>query len=264
MPALHELQVAFRDTLLSGTVAPGVECIRHDGLDCARRIGIYRNNVFSNLRGALGTLFPVVERLVGEEFFAYAAEEYIRRYPSPAGDLNRFGAQLPEFLAAFEPAAALAYLPDTARLEWLAHGVYHAADHAALDVGRLAAVPPEHYDELCFALHPACALLASPYPVHHIWHTNQPDYNGEACVNLDSGSVCLLVERRAQRVELQVLGAGEWALLQAVAAGQSFGAACDAALAANADFDLERVLARLIGQSTVVDFRLPDAQRTQT
>ena len=252
MSNLHELQRLFRDAILDDKLTPLTHWISEP--DPARRLGIYRNNVFTNLRETLRTLYPVVGRLVGTEFFAYTATHYIQRYPSPAGDLNCFGAQLADFLADFEPVSGLPYLPDTARLEWYAHQVYHGTEHPPLHPEQLANVSSDHYEALYFSLHPASRLFASTYPVHRIWQVNQEGYNGDQQINLDSDEVCLLIERRDRQIELQVLGQGEWALLQAISKNQSLASATDAACTAEPDFDLVNSLSRLVAQSTLVAF----------
>lgn len=252
MPGLRELQRLFRDALLTGAETPLAVYIRQT--DPSRRLGIYRNTVFTNLGETLRTLYPVIERLVGTDFFDHIAEHYIRRYPSPAGDLNRFGMQLADFLAGFEPASALAYLPDSARLEWLIHQSHHAAGHPPLDPKRLAAVSEAGYEALRFTLHPTARLFACAYPVHRIWQVNQEGYEGDQHVDIDSGGVRLLIERRARHIELQALHEGEWALLQDLAARQTLAAAAESACAAETDFDLASALSRLIAQSTLVDF----------
>ncbi len=257
MPGLHELQRRFSDALLGGDV-DGMMCdIRPGGLTAARRIGIYRNNVFTNQREALRVIYSVIERLVGAEFFDYLAEAYLRRYGSPAGDLNRLGEHLADFLPEFPPASSLVYLPDTARLEWLVHRVYHGPNHGPLSLERLAHVPPSHYESLRFRLHPASGLFESRYPVHRIWQVNQPGYEGDECVDLHSGGMRSLVERRGGRVELRPLNAGEWAFLQALANDRTFGEACDDAVSAAADFDVETVFSGLIRESILVDLVSP-------
>ena len=52
---------------------------------------VYRNNVRTCLGRALADAYPVVERLVGEEFFRHTAYRYIAQHPSRSGDLNAFG-----------------------------------------------------------------------------------------------------------------------------------------------------------------------------
>jgi len=261
MSDLHTIQRLFRDSLLANDATSLNTWIRQNDStrpDTTRRLGIYHNNVFTNLRETLRTLYPVIERLVGADFFDYAAEHYIQHYPSSAGDLNRFGAQLADFLADFKPVAALPYLPDTARLEWYTHEVYHAAVRPPLAAERLAEVPAEHYEKLHFSLHPAVRLFASSYPVHRIWQVNQEGYEGNQEVNIDHSDVRLLIERRDRHIELQTLGKGEWTLLESLATNQSLASAADAAIAAETDFDLAAGLSHLIAQSTLVAFTLDE------
>ena len=133
MPGLRELQLGFAAAVLDDAGDGFARHIRAAGLTGARRLQIYRNNVALNLTGALEAAYPVVRRLVGEEFFRYAAARYIARHPSRSGDLHEFGESFPAFLETFGPVAGLVYLPDVARLEWAIHQVFHAASHPPLD-----------------------------------------------------------------------------------------------------------------------------------
>jgi hypothetical protein len=195
----------------------------------------------------------VAERLVGTEFFDHAANGFIHECPSVSGDIEDYGEAFAAFLARFPGAEALPYLPDIARLEWSCHRVFHSADQAPLALERLADVPPERYGQLRFRLHPASALLASDYPVHRIWETNQPDYRGDETVDLSLGGVKLLLRRHFE-VEMRPLGAGEFAMLTGLAAGRPVAEAFDTALAADAAFDLDVFLAQHVAGGTIVDF----------
>lgn len=267
MSALHDLQTRFRDAVLSGETGALTKDIRAEGLLISRRLGIYRNNVFANQREALRTIYPVIERLVGREFFVHVANEYLRQHGSPAGDLNCLGEHLAGFLAEFAAAASLVYLPDTARLEWLVHKVYHAPERAGRTIARLAAVPDDRYEDLRFHLHPARALFASSYPVDRIWQINQAGQgrtdDETSYVNLDSGGVRLLVARRELHVALRTVEAGEWAFLQSIAAARPFGEACNAAFELDPAFDIKAVLARLINEATLVDVEWPALSHTK-
>lgn len=257
MPSLRELQLGFSRAVFGGEAGFGQGCIETDALSGERRLQIYRNNTYASLSDALRSTYPVVHRLVGDGFFRYAAHRYITRYPSTSGNLHDFGAQFPEFLAGFEPAAALTYLPDVARLEWACEQVSHAAEAPLLDPLALAGVSEEHYGELRFTLNPAGRLLASGYPVLRIWQVNQEDYAGDQTVDLEEGGVRLLILRNAElEVEIQALQGGEFAFLQTLAEGRPFAEACECALETQPDFDLPAGFRRHIVQGTLVDFRL--------
>ncbi|MGB9151295.1 MAG: DNA-binding domain-containing protein, partial [Burkholderiales bacterium] len=70
--------------------AEGLDIVEHR-IAADDRLDIYRNNAFSNLRGALQAVYPVVNRLVGADFFNHAANEYIGMTPSVSGDLHDYG-----------------------------------------------------------------------------------------------------------------------------------------------------------------------------
>lgn len=255
MPSLRELQTAFVDAIFGGEEAAEGKAF-HQALtpSTKRCLEVYRNNTYSNFTEALRAVYPVIERLVGAEFFAHAARRYVHDTPSLSGDLHRFGATFPEFLAAHPACRELVYLPDTARLEWLMHEAFHAADHAPLDLTRLAAVPPDHYDALRFCLHPTCRLLASAYPIHRIWQVNQADSSETATVDLAEGGVRLLIARTAASVELELVSAAEFAALDALAHEGTLGAAFDRAQDQDTSFDAEQFLRRRVVARTLVDF----------
>ncbi len=256
MAALRELQSAVLATLLERDDAAATQ-VRANGLSGARRLQVYRNNMLASLGEALAAVYPLIRRLVGEEFFGCAAREYIRMHPSRSGNVHDFGHAFPEFLSDFRGAAALPYLADVARLEWAYHEVFHAAERPPLDPRRIAEVSEDAQPSLCFVLQPAARLLASPYPVLRIWQVNQAGYAGAAEVNLDEGGIHLLVRQRQLEIEFWTLGAGEFALLSRLADDDTLGDAVAAALAVEPELDVGAVLARHVAAATLIDIRLP-------
>jgi hypothetical protein len=219
------------------------------------RFSIYRAAVLTNLGEALRAIYPVVDRLTGKEFFDYAARRFIRDCPSASGDLHRYGERFPEFLSSFETAVSLPYLGDVARLEWLWHEAFHAADHTALDLGRLAAIPQKRWSRLRLTLQPGCRLLRSPYPVQRIWQVNQPGYAGDVTVSLDEGEARVLISRAGYEVAVAAVRAGEYAFLEAAASGLELSRAVEAALAQDPALDVAALLRDLAAREIVVDFQ---------
>jgi hypothetical protein len=144
------------------------------GRTAGRRFDIYRNNVAASLAQALATGFPVVERLVGAEFFRAMAGVFLRAHPPEDPRLQVWGGKFPGFLARFEPVSHLPYLPDMARLELGLRQSYHAADAAPLPV---AGRDPADVLQFRPRLAPATLVLASRFPVLSIWrkNTDRPD-----------------------------------------------------------------------------------------
>lgn len=255
MPTLCELQSDFTAAVFAGDTAV-CRWIDDGRLPAGERVAIYRRDVFHNLGEALRDVYPVVERLVGSAFFAAAARRFARAFPSTSGNLHGFGGEFPDFLAGHPPAAHLGYLADTARLEWYVHVVFHAADATPFDLDVLAGVAPADYDRLRFTVAPGCRLLFSAYPVHRIWAENQPGCADAGGVDLAEGEARLAIRRAGFEIVLDPLGSGEFALLSALAAGESLGAAASRALVAEPAFDLGAALRRAIGDGMLAGCRL--------
>lgn len=254
MLSLRELQLRFVQQIFAEDENALAAEIRANGLSSGQRLGIYRNNMLVGLTKVLQNMYPAVETLVGEDFFRYAANQYIHQHPSQSGDLYNYGHLFPEFLADFAPASGLPYLPDVAKLELAREAADHAADHAPLDLARLAQVAPEQYENLKFTLHPSARLLASDYPVLRIWEISQKDFQGEQTVNLDSGGDKLLVIRHDLNTQQQRLAEGEFVLLKNLAANVDFARACELALETQADFDVSANFQQHVRHGTIVDF----------
>ncbi len=252
MSSLRNLQERFAEAMLDPRTTGAELDIRANGLDGARRLGIYRNNIVNSFTEALRACYPVVDRLVGGRFFNYAARAYLRAYPSRSGDLREYGSHFAHFLQGFAPAKGLAYLPDMARLEWARQLVYHAPDAKPLDLSALAAIALEHHAQLRFKLSPFAQLLSSHYPLLKIWEVNQADFEDDQAVDLAMVGTRLLIIRRGLSIEMQALGSGEYALLRNLAEGKTLGEAYEQTAEFEPAFDLAEALKRhVLGQSLV-------------
>jgi hypothetical protein len=225
----------------AGAPASGLRNVR----DIAR-FEVYRASFEANLGNALRDTYPVVNRLVGEDYFSQVARAYLRAHPSRSGDLHAFGAEFESFLAAQDSAEDFPYLPDVARLEWLAHQAFHAADVEPLTLSALAELPSDAYGDLC--LLPSARLMHSEFPVHRIWQVNQESRAGDAVVRLEEGGVRLAASRVGLEIVLLPLEAEADELARALFEHGSLDAACEAM--ADAD-SLGRALHALIGAGLV-------------
>ncbi|MGK5061571.1 MNIO family bufferin maturase [Janthinobacterium sp. LB3P112] len=203
-----------------------------------QRFSLYRGNLSATWRRTLGQVYPVVLALVGEDFFAGLSRAYGRKIPSDSADLKQFGARFADFLAAFPPVAELPYLPDMARLEWALHLAHYAADAQGLAPESLATMHPDQLEARRFALHPACALLASRWQVAALWQAHQ-DGEGQGMFPQDMQVPSYaLVCRTHWKAQVLVLDAAAHAALLALQQGQTFGTALDAAFGLDPAFDL--------------------------
>lgn len=235
-------QDAFAQALLHADrpVPSGITTTRRTGH--AARFSVYRNNVFVGLTKALAHRFPVVERIVGPEFFAGMARTYAQAHKPASPLIMTYGDDFPDFIAGFDPAAGLPYLPDIARLEAKWTDAYHAADATPLALQTLAALPPEILLQRRLALHPSAALIQSPHPIGTIWaahqHESVPPIEGWAAETV-------LIVRPDMDVHIHILPSGDEPFVAALFAGATLGAAAEAALAHGSDFDFGTTLVGL-------------------
>jgi hypothetical protein len=244
MSALRELQADFAAAMFSGDETAVAQLLAHcDGPLAGAGVGAYRDSVLSNLAAAVEATYPVVGAIVGTEFLAAAVRRYAREVPSRCADLNAYGDAFDRFLADYPPAASLPYLPDVARLEWAVQQVFVAPDAPPQDMTRLAATPPEAWGELRFRLDPGHALLDSPFPLVRIWEVNQPGYAGDFNVNFATAQH-VLVHRRPAGTVVEALTPADYAFVITLKAEATLADAVDAAVAADAVFDLSATLQR--------------------
>src|SRR5437764_13655149 len=167
MPSSFEM--SFADALLNADRPIPCGITADNAAIPTRRFAVYRNNVAVGLRKALQSRFPVVEKIVGEEFFAAMALVYVRKQPPRSPQLTTYGDEFPAFIAAFEPARELPYLADVARLEAARTRSYHAADATPLDAGTFATLDAQILGSIRIDMHPSVEILRSPYPIVTIW-----------------------------------------------------------------------------------------------
>ena len=258
MRDLATLQVAFRDALLTSGASDDaarnavVAAIADDAPGSASRLRIYGHHVLDSLTAVLIDTYPVVRRLVGPGFFAYAADAFIRRHPPASPRLVEYGDRFPAFLADFPACQPLAYLPDVARLEWVVHAAAYAPDARPLAPESLAALPPAVVGRAALRLDASLALLESPWPVERIWRANQPGSSPDATVDLSKGPARLQIRRVGDDVGLQSLELGRFVFRRALTNGRPLEAAAEAALAADPTFDLTLELRELFGEGIPV------------
>jgi hypothetical protein len=243
---LPELQARFAAALFGGPYDSLVPWILDDGIDREARIGIYRNNMREGFARTLALEFPVIERLVGADYWRQLAREFQANHPSRSGNLHHVGAPFGAFLRRRFGATPYAYLADVAELEWAYQEALVAADAPPLDVAALQSVAPEQYPLLVFTLHPACRLVRTEYPVIRIWRANQPDVPVPETIDLRSAKDLILVRRAGASVEFIALPPGQFAFLQALSRRVPLGEAVDAALLVDEAFDAGQALRRCV------------------
>lgn len=201
-----------------------------------RRYGVYRNNVTVGLVRAMEANFPVVRRLLGEEYFAGFARMFVQNHPPRSPLMFEYGAEFSAFLDAEHDLRDYPYLGDIARLEQQVRISYHEKDAACLAAGELTQISEDDLMQTVFSPHPAMAIVTSDFGIHSIYRANRTAGAGHVDRVLESQAV--LVTRPALDVELNSCTPPQLEFFRTLASGQSLGEAANAAFVAGEDFDL--------------------------
>ena len=204
---------------------------------------------------ALALRFPVVRRLVGDEFFRAMAQLYVTARPPTSPIMMLYGETFPEFIDEFAPAAAVPYLGDVARLEIARGRAYHAADAVPKSPQAFAALPMDRLTHLRVQLHPSVSIIVSSYPIVSIWKVNSdPDH---AVPIAPWAAEAALVSRPFTDVEVRRLPPGAAAFLSCLSQNGTVAHAVEAGTAASAEFDVVESLALLIASNVVIGIACP-------
>lgn len=237
-------QSAFADALTDAAMEPPPGLTTARGVSDAARFAVYRNNVVAGLGKALEQRFPVVRRLVGDDFFKGMARAFIAAHRPRTPLLAEYGDDLPGFIEAFAPAANVTYLADMARLEAAWTRAYHAADVAPLAVTGITTVSAEALPELRLLPHPSAMLLTSRWPIGSIWAAHQSD-EVKPVGHLEPETV--LIVRPDAEVSVHILPAQDIGFATALFDCEPLGVAAERAASANPAFDFGTALVGLIG-----------------
>ncbi|MFY0477006.1 HvfC/BufC N-terminal domain-containing protein [Achromobacter marplatensis] len=244
MPALHKCQQTFAQALLDVRHGVPEGVVDPEGQQTHHRFSVCRNNVFTSLIDALRAGFPCVEKLVGSEFFGAMARIFVTLSPPRSPVLLHYGAEFPDFIATFRPAASLPYLADVARIERAGTEAYHAPDAPALAPSALAAVPIGESPALRLRLHPSVRLLRSSFPACTIWRMNAPGGHPKP-VDLSDGEATLVLRPEAE-VQVRQVALATHHFIAALGQDLTLSQAAAIAIAEDPQFDLAAPLQALV------------------
>ena len=243
-------QPEFRAAVLDPNAPPPSGLTDPQGRPAGRRFDVYRNNVTQGLTDALIASFPILVKLLGEDFFRAMARQYLRAHPPTSPLMMFYGDDMPAFLQTFAPVAHLGYLPDVARLENALRHSYHAANHAPVAPETLAALAPEAFLGARLTLAPSLRLIRSDWPLHAIWCANT-DPNAP---DPEARAEDVLVTRIGFDPKPQLLSQGAAPFLHALIHGNSVAEAIGFA----EEFDLSEVLSLLLSTQSIAAISLEE------
>lgn len=259
MTKLADLQRNFISDCLSGKLKQDNALLTKDidssVISAQGLMGIYQNSAIANITNSLKLTYPVIEKLVGEEFFSAMCREFIYITWPNSGNMDDYGAEFSDFLAEFEHAKHLLYLKDVARLEWGFHQSSLANDAIITDWSTLAQA--SDILQLQFLVTPSLRLVSSTFPIDKIWHLNQDETSADTEVEFgdeqDTDTFIVLFRQQLKTVVLPITS-GEFALLNAFDNKETFENSIVAASQKQTDFSIDDSLKKFIELGIICGF----------
>lgn len=246
MSALGRFQDGFIAALEAGGAAgemlpPSVERV-------ARQAGfaVYRNTVMKGWVDALEANFPAVARLVGEEWFRAAASTFASAHPPMSPSMVGYGHGFAEFLAGFEPAEPLPYLPEVAALDWMWVESSTAPAAPVLDAGPIAEMPEARLGAARLSLHPATRFVWLGTTAPSIWLDARGLEPEKAELRFEQRGEGVLVTRLSSSSSAVRISEGAIRFLGSVARGSDLRAAAIAAVEVEPQLDLSALMSMLL------------------
>lgn len=234
-----------------------------NGSDPSTRLAIYRNNVLSSLIDALTETFPVVQELVGVDFFRAMAGVFVRQSPPRSRVLAYYGDELPLFIEQFGPAQSVPYLADIARLEIARVQAHHAADAEPVSAEHVSmaisiATKSKRMGELALVCHPSVTTISSAFAMVSLWAAHQGSGSLDQ-VDVSKPEAAIVLR---QFLDVLVLHAPRGAVrfLESARKGSNLGDSAASAAKADPAFDVTATLTLLLAHGALTSLHLPKRQ----
>lgn len=255
MLSLYEFQKQFVDGLNNSSDAILCRIKINSDLSEKEHLAIYQNSIFGALQKTLQEVYPVCNKLVGDEFFIAMINIYIENNISCSPDLADYGAEFSDFITTFKAAKSLPYLADVARLEWAWHRIQSVVVKQRLDFEKLAACYATLGEKIIFSLPENSFLFESIYPIHRIWEICQGSHNGHSLVLPNNMKFYFLVWRKESTMHIDILTPIEWQFLKYIQAGLTLGEIYLQTKEIH-EINLEEILPNIVANGWLADFTI--------
>ena len=222
---LAQLQQAFQAYVLGGEPAIRDRIVGTARVDVDTRLGIYANAYRLRLLEALGTDYPGLKAMAGDDEFDRLGHAYIDTHPSQLASLRWYGDRLAGFLRTTAPWRDYPVFAEMAAFEWAMSDAFDAEDSVPATVDDMAAIAPDRWPELTFMLHASVRRLDLRWNVPTVW---QALVAGDEPPPLATGEhpVAWLVWRHELLTHFRSLAVDEAWALDALQRGETFAAIC--------------------------------------
>jgi uncharacterized protein (UPF0276 family) len=224
---LHSVQKTLTHYVLQEADAPSQAALSllANQQTSRHRLSIYHHAYRARLCEVLADTYAKTYLFMGSDTFDTHAAQFVQAHPPTSRSLNRYGAQLLEFLANLYPHNV--ELQELAQLDWDLRTCFDSADHAALNVQTAQQDAQHRWLDQPYVLHPSCVLRHSHTNATQLWKAIDADLEVPTAVTAAQARL-LMVWRKELRPHFQIIPIPAEALIQSLAQGRSFNAACSA------------------------------------
>ncbi|MBS1969926.1 MAG: putative DNA-binding domain-containing protein [Bdellovibrionales bacterium] len=183
---------------------------------------VYQRGYIARLTETLGDTYESVWRVLGDDLFFEACEEFITRSPSQSYNLSDYSVKFIDFMISHEATADFPFLPDLAHLGWLHKEVFHGMGDIGLGGEELMSALSERAEDV--KLTPNFAILKSAYRLFDIWKVLKEE--GPLPENWQEPQNLALYKMDNQ-VYVREISAGETEFFENLQAGMNILEACE-------------------------------------
>ncbi len=215
----------------------------------------YRDSVTGSINGALAISYPVVKKLVGEDFFNHITQQYIQQQPSTSPDLNNYGDNFSDFIKTLKNLETVPYLSDVAKLEWAWQKIINGSQSEPGNLESLSHLNEHEIDNVVLTLSPHASLLQSDYAINTIWEMNQDDVNTDIAIDCNN-KVNLLIWRNGLDMNITVINDSQFYFLDLTNQSLTFTTVCEQHQKHFPDDDITTLLSNAIQSNWIHSFSL--------
>jgi hypothetical protein len=169
---LRTSQLEFMQVILNPELAQayGKKWLhKFHGISAEERFSVYRSNIFGTLTKALTSVYPLCEKVIGENGFKQLAYQYIHyTFPTEAC-LYNYGGEMSEFIKTIPKLVNnIPYMSDLATYEWICHQATHAPVEKTVTNEDLELLNENKFSELPLKLTKSFGIIKSEYPLQTI------------------------------------------------------------------------------------------------
>ncbi len=215
-------------------------------------LAIYRNNVRSNLIGALKNLYPSVYHLLGEEEFIKLSLLYVAKYVSCDGNLDAYGRLLADFITTFGQYDQR--IVDLARLELAYNHAYKAVDFVKSTLDNTAEFIAANYQKIAFVLNPSLIMIELSHDLIDWWGSvrNLANYTEDAPHFPKRKSNVIVLRNFAKEIHYLEINDQERDFLRKIIEGKAFYQIFLEFVSSSQDNNLLAIVSKFINNDSIV------------